>query len=153
MLAETLMTEKLAKDRSAEIAAKLESMAREFENLDNSFARVGYFNAASKWFHLSGEEEKSIDMAVAEAEAHEKEAAARIALDSLSHIVAAECLEKAIQVYRLIPKTHRNRHQVDQRIRELSLQISEYGKKAQDEMATYTTSGIDVSHLVDELAD
>ena len=150
MLAETLMTNRLAKDRSAEIASKLESMAREFENLDNSLARVGYFNASSKWYHLSGDVEKSLDMTVAEAEAHEKEAAARIATDSPSHIVAAECLEKAVQVYRLIPKTHRNRYQVDQRIRELGLRISEYGQKAQDEIATFTTSRIDVSHLADE---
>ena len=150
MLAETLEFNKLARDRSAEIASKLESMAGEFEDLETFLARAGYFNAASKWYSLSGDVEKSIDMTVEEAEAHEKEAAARIESDRSSHIVAAECLEKAIQVYRCIPKTHRNRYQVDRRIRDLGLRISEYGRKAQDEMATYTTSGVDVSHLADE---
>ena len=150
MIAETLISNGLAKNQSAEIATRLESMACEFENVDNFHAAAEYYNSSAKWFKLSGNMEKSTDMTVAEAEAHEKEAAARIASDNPSHIVAAEDLEKAVQVYRRIPGEHRNRHQVEQRIQELSLRISEYGQKALDEVATYTTPGVDVSDLADE---
>ena len=150
MLAETLMCNGLAKNQSTEIATRLESMASEFENVGNFHAAAGYRNAAAKWFNLSGDVEKAIDMTVAEAEAHEKKAAAGIASDNPSHIVAAECLERAVLVYRRIPGDHRNRYQVEQRIQELSLRISEYGQKAMDEMATYTTPGVDVSDLADE---
>ena len=150
MLAETLLSNGLAKNQSTEIATRLESMAREFKNVGNFHAAAGYRNASAKWFNLSGDVEKATDMTVAEAEAHEKKAAARIASDNPSHIVAAEYLENAVQVYRRIPGEHRNRYQVEQRIQELSLRISEYGQKAMDEVATYTTPGVDVSDLADE---
>ena len=150
MIAETLISNGLAKNQSTEIATRLESMACEFENVDNFHAAGGYYNSSTKWFKLSGNVEKSTDMTVAEAEAHEKEAAARISSDNPSHIVAAEDLEKAVQVYRRIPGEDRNRHRVEQRIQELSLRISEYGQKALDEVATYTTPGVDVSNLADE---
>ena len=75
-------------------------------------------------------------MTVAEAEAFVSDAAARMSSDSPSHGVSASFVENAIQVYRSVPRNQRVRHDVDRRIQELRLRLSEHGKRAQEEMVT-----------------
>ena len=148
ILAETLLENKLAINQQADIASKLEAMAHEFDVEGNFHSAAGYYSSSAKWFDLSGNKEKSVEMIVAKAVSHEKDADSRITSDNPSHLVAVDFLEKAVQTFRCVPHTHRERHQVDQRIQNLNQRIREYGQKAEDEMATFTTPGIDVSDLV-----
>lgn len=150
ILAETILENKFAIDQQADIASKLETMAHEFDVGGNFHSAAGYFGASAMWFGLSGNKEKSVAMIVAKAMSHEKDADSRITSDNPSHLVAVDFLEKAVQTFRCIPHTYRERHQVDQRIQNLNQRIREFGQKAEDEMATFTTPGIDISNLAEE---
>ncbi len=130
---------------SANIATKLESMAQKFDVAGNFHASGGYNKAASYWFERSKMADKVVDMKVGEAEAFEKEAMTKVSSDNPSHAVAVSGLKNAAKVLYEIPKDHRARHNIDKKIRDLELRISQYGHIALDEMATYKTPGIDVS--------
>ena len=152
-LADTLRSNGLGKSHSATVAGKLESLAREFGAEANFHASESFYNAAAQWFKDAGDDDKSVDMTVAEAEAFVSEATARVSSNNPSYGVAASFLEDAIQVYRRIPRAHRDRHQVDQRIQELRLRLNEYGQRAQDEMATFSVPPIDVSDSIEQARD
>ena len=113
-------------------------------------ASESYYNAASGWYADSGDHDRSIDMIVAEAEAFVGDANSRVSSGNPSHGVGASFLEDAIQVYRRVPRADRDRHQVDQRIRELRLRLNEFGQRAQDEMATVSSPPIDLSENVEQ---
>ncbi len=146
-LADTLRTNGLAEDQASSVAVKLESLAHDFEVKAEFHASGSLCNAAVRWFRDTGDNAKSTDMTVAEAESLEKEANARLSTDCPSHGVAASLLENAVQVYRSIPRACRDRHQVDERIADLQSRISEYGKLALEEMATVTGPATDLRDL------
>ncbi len=152
-LAHTLMTKGLGKSAAKMIAEKLEFLAGEFGDAGDFHASESFYNASAKWYTLSGDNDKSIDMTVAEAEAFVNDASAKLSSDSPSHGVAASFIEDAIQVYRTIPHIHRDRHHVDQRIQELRLRLSEYGKLAQDEMVTISGNEIDIGDAIEKIRD
>ena len=129
-LADTLWSDGLSRNSSAAVAAKMESLADEFDSAGEFHASGRFHNAAARWFKRSGEDDKSVDMTVAEAEAFVSEATARMSSDSPSHGVAASFLEDAVQVYRTVPRDQRDRHDVDQRIQELRLRLNEHGLQA-----------------------
>jgi len=147
-LAKTLLDHGLASASPSRVAEKLESLAREFNRIKNYHSSGRYFNASAEWFTLSELDEKAWSMIVAEAKAFELEAETRVQSDNPSHSVAASFLKNALQIYLTIPRKHRGRHNVDQVIQELKNRIGSYGKLALDEMATYTTPGVDVSNYV-----
>ena len=149
-LADILTSSGLGESNSTAVADKLESLAEQFTEAGDFHLSGRFYNAAAKWFSRSGDDDKSIDMTVAEAETFVNEAAARLSSDSSSHGVAASFLEEAVQVYRNVPRTSRDRHDVDQRIQEIRLRISEYGKRALDEMATVSGPSIDVSESIEQ---
>ena len=150
LLAETLMTGKLARDHSTTVATKLKSLAGKFDNNGNFHTAGRFYFASAKWFKFSGDEEKSIEMTVLEAGMFKKEATDRIASDTPSYRLAAGFLENAIQVYRKIPGNYWHRHQVDQEIQELRTLISEYNPRAMGELIAVNTPGVDVSKIVEE---
>ena len=135
-LADTLMSNELGGSDATTVAEKLESLAGEFEDVGDFHASESLYNAAAKWYKHSGDDDKSIDMTVAQAEALVNDATARLASSSPSHGVAASFVEDAVKVYRSVPSVHRDRHNIDQRIQELRMRLNEYGGRAQDEMVT-----------------
>ena len=149
-LADTLRSNGLGKNDSATLAKKLEALAGEFAAEGDFHASESYYNAAAAWYADSGDNDKSIDMIVAEAEAFVSDADSRVSSGNPSHGVAASFLEDAIQVYRRVPRADRDRRQVDQRIRDLRLRLSEFGQRAQDEMATFSSAPIDLSGSVEQ---
>ena len=149
-LADILTSSGLGESNSTAVAEKLESLAEQFTEAGDFHLSGRFYNSAAKWFSRSGDDDKSIDMTVAEAETFVNEAAARLSSDSPSHGVAASFLEEAVQVYRNVPRTSRDRRGVDQRIQELRLRISEYGRRALDEMATVSGPSIDVSESIEQ---
>ena len=149
-LVDTLKSNGLGKNDSATVAKKLEALAGEFGAEGEFHASESYYNAAAGWYADSGDNDKSIDMIVAEAEAFVSDANSRVSSGNPSHGVAASFLEDAIQVYRRVPRADRVRHQVDQRIHDLRLRLNEFGQRAQDEMATFTSPPIDLSESVEQ---
>ena len=147
-LANTLESGGLGKTHSAKVAEKLRSLADAFCAAGNFDAGGRHYSAAARWYKSSGNEPTSIEMTVAEAESFVSDAKARLSSDDPSHAVAATFLESAIQVYRSIPGTHRDLHNVDKRIQTLRLLLSEYGERALDEMMTITSSSVDVTDSV-----
>ena len=149
-LADTLRSNGLGKNDSANVAKQLEALAGEFGAEGDFHASESYYNAAAGWYADSGDSDKSIDMIVAEAEAFVSDATSRVSSGNPSYGVAASFLEDAIQVYRRVPRADRDRHQVDQRIHDLRLRLNEFGQRAQDEMATFSSPPIDLSESVEQ---
>ena len=152
-LAHTLRSNGLGESDATMVAEKLESLAAEFADAGDFHASESFYCASANWYKLSGDNDKSIDMTVAQAEAFVDEASARLTSGGPSHGVAAGFVEDAIQVYRSIPHNDRDRHQVDQRLRDLGLRLNEYGKRALDEMATVSLPAIDVSDSIEQARD
>ena len=149
-IANTLKLKRLGKNHSAIIAERLESLGRAFETTGDFFSSEFYYDAAAQWYKDAGDEDKSVDMVVAKAEAFVKDADARISSDKNGYPVAASFLEDAVQVYRSIRKVHRSSHNVEQRIQDLRLLMSEYGQRAQDNMVTVRLAPIDVSKYIEQ---
>ena len=149
-LADVLISNGLGKSQAKTIASKLNSLADNFHASNDFYASGGFYKASSKWFKFSGDEEKSVVMTIAEAEALVKDAESRLESNSPSHAVAASFLENAVQVYRSIPRVHRSQHQVDLRMQELRLLITEHGKQALEEMATISGPEIDIRENVEQ---
>ena len=152
-LADTLMSSGLAISHSVTVAEKLEMLAGEFDVAANFYASGRYYNASAKWFKRSNNDDRSIDMTVAEAVAFMKKADASVTSDNPSYSVAAGHSEKAVQVYRSVPRIHRERHHVDEKIKELQLLINDYGQRALEEMKTISTPGVDVTEIVEQACE
>ena len=148
-LAKTLRSNGLGESAATAIAEKLESLAGEYWVSGDFHASESFYNSAANWYKLAGEDEKCTDMTVAQAEAYIEWANSRLSSDSPSYQVAASFIEGAIQVLRSISRAHRGRHQIDERLQDLSLRLSEYSRLALDEMATVSLPPIDLSDSIE----
>ena len=149
-LAQNLLASRLVEDDRAKVAEKLKSLAHDFD-VEKDFHVSGiYFNAAAKWFNICENDEQSVDMTVEEAESFENEADTKLKTDNPQHGVAASFLEDALQVYRSIPRVHRSRHNVDEKINALELRINKFGQRALDDMATFSGDRIDLSQEIEQ---
>ncbi|OWT72961.1 MULTISPECIES: DUF4209 domain-containing protein [unclassified Achromobacter] len=148
-LADLMDTHGLGRPHPTAIAEKLSALAVEFDGDGDLHRSREFFDAASRWFNRSGDEGKSAEMTVAVAEGWVKEAIARVSSDQPSYMVAAGFYEKAIQIYRSIPRSQRSRHQGDERIAELHRHMNEAGEKSLDELGEVKTPGVDISELVE----
>lgn len=149
-LANVLQGIDLIQNRQVAIAEKLESLANEFDSQGIFHTSGRYYNASHRWFTKAKLEERAFDMKAAEARAFEQEAMARVDSDDPSHLVAVGFLKKAVQIYTEIPKAFRERHDVDQQIKELTLRIGKFGQLSLDEMATHKTPAIDVAERMEQ---
>lgn len=148
-LSDLLMQNQLARTRSEVIAAKLELLAHQFD-MDGDLHRArSFFSAASNWFQKGGDTSKAAEATVRMAEGWIKEATARISSNEPSCMVAASFYEKAIQIYRTIPRSERAIHKADERMAELHQKMSAAGEKSLDEMGIITTPGVDITMLVE----
>ena len=152
-LANLLKSNGLGKDQALMIAKKLETFAPEFEGERGPHSTGEYFQAAADWFKKSGDDAKSIEMTVAQAENWVKTAIYRITSTQPSHMVAAKFYEKAIQIYRTVPRAMRSEYCVDERIADLQKRLNESEKKSLDEMRVISTPLTDISELVKNVRD
>ena len=148
-LADFLLSNGLGRTQRAAIAQRLEMLAGQIDADGDLHRAREYFNAAARWFKLSGDEAKAASMTACEAEGWAKEAVARVSAANPSHMVAATFYERAIQTYRTIPRAERAAHGVDERLRELRAHLSESGAKSLTEMACVNSEAVDISKLVD----
>ncbi|WBI90075.1 hypothetical protein PALA37_05768 [Pseudomonas aeruginosa] len=148
-LADLMDTYGLGRAHATTIAQKLNAMAVEFQEAGELHRSREFFGAASRWFIRAGDEARSAEMTVAVAEGWVKEAVARISSEQPSHMVAASFYEKAIQIYRSIPRSLRTMHQGDERIAELHQHMNDAGEKSLDELGEVKTPGVDITELVE----
>lgn len=148
-LADLMETYGLGRTHLTAVAQKLNALAIEFDRDGDLHRSREFFEAASRWFNRSGDEAKSAEMTVAVAEGWVKEAVVRVSSDQPSHMVAASFYEKAIQIYRSIPRSERSIHRGDERIAELHRYMNDAGEKSLDELGTLETPGVDISKLVE----
>lgn len=148
-LSELLKKNGLAQDRLAQIAARLNDLAREFENEGDLHRARDYFSSSIEWFKVINDDAKIAEATVALAETWVKEAISRTSTDQPSHMVAASFYENAIQTYRTIPRTERTSYRVDERIAELRADLNESGEKSLGEMGEITSPGIDITQLIE----
>ncbi len=152
-IANALMENGLGMSHSAALGAKLESLAHSFDVNGNFHASTSFYDASSNWYRHSSDFDKSTDMTIAQAEALVKDADARVSVSQASYSAAATFLERAVQVYRSIPRAYRDSHQVDQRVDELRSLINEYGVLALDEMGTFSGSKLDLNGYIQQARD
>lgn len=152
-LADLLKSNALGRGPSMTIATRLESLAREFEGESEFHKAREYFRTSAHWFTESGDDEKSTEMTIEEAETWVKEAVARLSSDQPSHRDAASFYENAIQIYRTIPRSERATHRVDERIAELKKCLRESGERSLEEMDVISIPGQDISQIVENARD
>lgn len=152
-LAELLESSHLGREHRPAIAQKLSSSAREFDS-EGDLHRAGeYWRISIDWFKAAEDHAKATEMTVALAENWVKEAGARVASDSPSHMAATSFYEDAIQTYRTIPKPQRIAWRVDERIAELRVLLQKSGEKSLDEMGTIHSPKMDITRLVEHARD
>ena len=148
-LADILMSNALGRNQATLVASKLEALAQDFDVTEDFLASRDYYKSSARWCTYSNDELRAADMTFEEAEALVKEATSRVSSEGPSYAVAAGFLENAIQVYRSIPRVHRDRNQVELRIQEIGLRHSEYGERALEEMTTVSTTEIYVGEEIE----
>lgn len=149
-LAETLKEFGLGSGQEDTIAAKLETLAQDFEGGGDFYGGRDHYRLAGEWFRAADQGARQTDMIVAAAEGYVKEAEARMSSDNPSALVAVGSYDGAIQTYREIPRTERQARRIDERIAELMQLYQEAGEMALGEMKTISTPGVDISGTVQE---
>lgn len=149
-LADLLKSNRLGWSHRTDGSTKLEALAREFDGEGDLHKAREYFSAAAEWYKSIPDEVKVAEMTVLVAERWVKEAAARVASESPSHMVAASFYENAIQTYRTVPRAERSAHQVDERIAELRAHLNYSGERAIGEMGLIQTPGVDLTQVVEK---
>jgi len=148
-LAELLKENGLASKSSADIAERMENHAKEYDRNGELYLAREYYEASENWFNKEGNGAKSAEMWVSVAECWVKEAINRTSSEQPSHMVAANCYEHAIQVYRTIPRSERRVHRVDERISEIYVHLRESGEKSLGELSLVSTESVDISQIVE----
>lgn len=149
-LADLLKSNGLGRAHRANVARKLEALAREFDGEGDLHRAREYFSAAAEWFRAIPDQPKAAEMTVAVAEGWVKEAVARTASESPSYMVAASFYENAIQTYRTIPRAERSTHRVDERIAEIRARLNDSGERALGEMELIQMPGVDITQLIEK---
>ncbi len=149
-LSDLLSKHKLGNKDQAVISQILEELAIKFEDCGELHRSRDYFSAASDWYKKIGSIEKSTEMIIRNAEGWVKEAIARQASDTPSHMVAASFYENAIQKYRTISKTLRKKFDVDNRIAELRNELNKAGEQSLSEMSAVSSKPINITELIEK---
>ena len=148
-LTDLLKSNGLGRTNRADLAKKLETLAREFDGEGDLHRAREYFSAAADWYGTVPDAVKATEMTASVAEGWVKEAVARTSSDSPSHMVAASFYENAIQTYRTIPRVERATWRVDERIAELRAHLNDSGEKSLGEMGVICTPGVDITQIVE----
>ncbi|MGH8470529.1 MAG: DUF4209 domain-containing protein [Gammaproteobacteria bacterium] len=147
-LADLLDQTRLGRSKRKEVACKLGSLASSFDVAGDLHRSRQYFAAAAKWHEYAGDEVNAASMIAGLAEGWVKEAMARTAGASPSHMVAATFLQNAIHAYRRIPSRRRPDNRVDERLATLHRMMLDAGEKSLSEMGVIQSPPIDVTELV-----
>lgn len=142
-LANLLVDNGLAKSKLSEIAEKIENLTKEFEQIGDNDRAQEYASTAAKIYNILKNAEKMAETMVCQAENIIKDAANK------SKLAAIIFYEKAIQIYRAIPKVERSKYNGDTRISQLKELCTEAGNDSFAEMDVIETEKMDISQIVE----
>lgn len=149
-LARLLRNNRLAKSRGTDIAEKLEALALAFEQAGDVSGARACFEESALWFHWLGQQPKHAAMTVAQAETYVREAMFQTSSSAPSNMIANSLYEKAIQIYRDVPRKMRAAHRVEERVAELRTLQAQTGEQTLTEMGVIRSPGIDITELVEQ---
>jgi hypothetical protein len=135
------------------IAQELERLALSFSTANDLHGARDYFDAASDWYRIGGDDSKFSEMIVRCAENWVLEAEARISGTSPSHMAAVSFFESAIKKYRVVPSRERQKHRVDEIIDQLRTRLNESGERSLDEMGVIKSDPIDITEMINTARD
>lgn len=144
-LADLLKEYRLGQKQQDLIAGKLQSLAENFDRMNDIRRSQGYFRAAAEWYKTAQNQEKFAEITIAYAQAWVKEAEQHD-----SQLVASSFFENAIQILRSIPRRQRDTHNVDELITELLKRLRDSGEKSLDEMKKIQSPKIDITEIVNQ---
>ncbi len=124
------------------IASQLESLATSFANIGDRHKQREYLLKAAKWYQDTNKEEKAAELTALAAESYVGQAYPPS--EKPKAVAAMYWIEKAIHLYRSIPKKYRDLNRVD----ELRKMLADCGKEAIEEMVEIRTESIDVTQTV-----
>ncbi|MCH5277979.1 MAG: DUF4209 domain-containing protein [Desulfovibrionaceae bacterium] len=144
-LADLLIDSDIEKSKLFKVAEKLEKLTKDFEFAnDNSFAQE-YASETAKIYNILNNSKKSVEMLVCQAECLMKYAA-----NNPSKLAAINFYEKAIEIYRSVPRKERAKYKIDDRIAELWALRTDAGKDASLEMNIVQSPGICISEIIND---
>jgi len=143
-LSQLLMAYGLARAYCMEIGEKLEAFARLLAGENKHYHAHPYFEAAIAWYTRNADRAKARQLTICIAEGFANEASAHN-----SRAVAAGLFEKAIQIYRTIPRAERAADGIEERISALHRDLSKAGEESLKEMKRIS-SEVDISDLVEK---
>jgi hypothetical protein len=148
-IADLLAKHRLGKDRSHDVASRLETLATTYFESGNLWRSRDCYEGAEQWYTRARNQEKTAEMIVLCAEAWVKEVVGGPAVDSrLSHMTAASFYENAIQKFRSVPRAYRETYLIDERIAQLRTKLNEEGERSLEEMGVVSSGPVDISELV-----
>lgn len=131
-----------------EIAEKLFSLAGKFKTQNDFHRAREYYEPSSFWFDKADKKQESFNSIACQAEVSCTEAEMRDRSGNFQG--AAHCLENAIQTYRSIPNKYRIALGIEDKLRQLQLQLNKTGKLAAENMTLVFTPVIDITEMVAE---
>jgi len=130
-------------------------IAERLAELGNDLASQGTFQAArdllvvaADWFHRKGPAERRAELIAEIAQAWHDEANALLAHTPPFAMAAGDALDKAIQVYRSIPRKHRPALGIDARISALQIERQDAGQQSLAELNQMMSPPTDISDMV-----
>jgi len=145
-LAELLFLTK--SDKEYEIAKHLEMIGKVFNSANDFRYAEDYFNKAGSWYKRIKNNSEYIRLHILEAEAVTHQGYQRINGEDPSHMVGVHFFERAIQLYKSIPRAERNIYAIDQRITALYKQLIISGENALEELKPIEVT-FDITEIVE----
>lgn len=146
--AQMLDLHNLGKQKARPIAERLAGVAAARTAAGDHFGARAYYEVAGRWFQIAGDRRASVEMKIGEAESWAGEAAQRDTAPGAA-AVAAEFIEKAIQLLRMVPAMYREAFGCNERIGEFRLMLLEAGERAVDAMQPIAIQGPDIQAHID----
>ena len=125
-----------------EIAWGLESLATAVKDRWAPGGARELLGAASDWYRKVRDQTKTVEMQVKVAESLEKEAAFE------GPLVARDLYEKAVHVYRNVPRSEQVKYRIDEHLTELHARLMEVKKASLKEMQPLEIPDPDISSLI-----
>ncbi|MEJ5037445.1 DUF4209 domain-containing protein, partial [Acinetobacter johnsonii] len=136
---------KIDDDIRKDIGERLINIANIHKDNNDYMAAMPYFELAAKKFKQVSNIDKEVKCLISIAECHENEAETKVENNNL---VANSFYEDALQAYRKIPKRHRAKYRVEQKLDEIQQKITSSGKAAIAEMAIIQIESSDISEMI-----
>jgi hypothetical protein len=146
---EVLVNCRLAGAAQVQIATRLETMSREFDQSGEVERARLYAEGAIVWLQKAGKLTKADELTAFLAETWAKEASAKASSTPPLNAVAASFYEQAIQIYRMIPRKRRAALNVEDRLADLHRLMTEAGENSLQEMGRVQSEGVSLADLID----